>query len=126
MEQVNSTEHGVEVIKSTISISHVGINERENVKEREQQDREHSPGITTPKKRTRVNKRERKEIKKQQNIKEGKINQKQRKQKQQQKPPKPQEVQYEPILREMVALPHTEEETNGITIMTYNVIFFGY
>ncbi|CAG8548618.1 38_t:CDS:2 [Funneliformis caledonium] len=31
-------------------------------------------------------------------------------------------TRYEPILRDMIALPNTEEETNGITIMTYNLL----
>ncbi|GBC03601.1 hypothetical protein RclHR1_05200012 [Rhizophagus clarus] len=68
----------------------------------------------SPKKRTRLNKKERKEIKKQQNVKEGKTDQK--------KPPKAQEIQYEPVLKEMITLPNVIEETNGITIMTYNLL----
>ncbi|RIA92555.1 Endonuclease/exonuclease/phosphatase [Glomus cerebriforme] len=85
----------------------------ENKKQDQEPNKEHSPDVL-PKKRTRVNKRERKEIKKQQNIKEGKIDQN--------KPPKPQEIQYDPILKEMITLPNIKEETNGITIMTYNLL----
>ncbi|RGB23956.1 Endonuclease/exonuclease/phosphatase [Rhizophagus diaphanus] len=67
----------------------------------------------SPKKRNRTNKptkKEKKELKKQQNIKEGKVE------------PKPQEIQYEPVLNEMITLPDGIEETNGITIMTYNLL----
>jgi hypothetical protein len=68
---------------------------------------------TLSKKRIRLTKKEKKEMKKQQNVKEGNVDQN--------KPPKPQEIQYDPVLKEMITLPNIIEETDGITIMTYNV-----
>ena len=99
MEQINSIAQCLES----------KVNEQQN----QEQNREYLSDAL-PKKRIRVNKRERKELKKQQNIKEGKINE------------KPSEIQHEPVLREMIALPSMKEETNGMTIMTYNVTYFSF
>src|SRR5689334_20695711 len=103
MEQINSIAQCLES----------KVNEQQN----QEQNREYLSDAL-PKKRIRVTKREKKELKKQQNIKEGKINQKQQQ--------KPQEIQHEPVLREMIALPNMKEETNGMTIMTYNVTYFSF
>ena len=64
-------------MEQTNSISQSLENEVNETKQQQNQEhnKEHSSDVLT-KKRIRVNKRERKEMKKQQNIKEGKINQK--------------------------------------------------
>ncbi|CAB4374790.1 unnamed protein product [Rhizophagus irregularis] len=84
--------------------------QNENNEGKQQQNQGNNKGNSLdalPKKRNRPTKKEKKELKKQQ----GKVEQ-----------PKPQEIQYEPVLKEMITLPNVIEETNGITIMTYNLL----